>query len=342
MVSMLWIDHKYIGLLSPKLDRFARKTDSLYNFRCPVCGDSHKNKHKARGYLFVGEGGLVYKCHNCGFSGGLGKLIEQIDPHLYQQYKLETFKERGTRRAEANTDYTPTFAPKPKAKDQGKLLDYTIPLSELPSGHRAVLYCLNRKIPEEKFKDLYYTEDYSVLEQLRPEIYEGRLLNDERIVIPFRNRDGQLIGVQGRSISGSATRYVTIRLTDKDPLIYNIESIDTMERIFVTEGPIDSMFLPNAVACGGSDLMKAMRMLPKGNTTLVFDNQPRNKDLIALIEKACKWGFSVFIYPSHIKSKDINDMILDGFTPQQITSLINKNTYSDLSLRLAIRDWKKL
>jgi len=154
MVSMLWIDHKYIGLLSPKLDRFARKTDKLYNMRCPVCGDSHKNKHKARGYLFEGENGLVYKCHNCGFSGGLGKLLEQVDPHLYQQYKLETFKERGTRRAEANTDYTPTFAPKPKAKDQGKLLDYTIPLSELPSGHRAVLYCLNRKIPEEKFKML--------------------------------------------------------------------------------------------------------------------------------------------------------------------------------------------
>jgi hypothetical protein len=115
-----------------------------------------------------------------------------------------------------------------------------------------------------------------------------------------------------------------------------------MERIFVTEGPIDSMFLPNAVACGGSDLLKAMRMLPKGNTTLVFDNQPRNKDLIALIERACRWGYSIFVYPSHIKSKDINDMVLERFTPEEITSLINKNTHHDLALRLAIRDWKKI
>ena len=339
---MLWIDHKYIGLLSPKLDRFARKTDKLYNFRCPVCGDSHKNKHKSRGYLFEGDNGLVYKCHNCGFAGGLGKLIEQIDPHLYNQYKMETFKERGVRKTVANTDYTPTFAPKPKTKDQGKLLDYTIPLSELPSAHKAVLYCQTRRIPESRFSDLYYAEDYSVLEQLRPDVYEGRLLNDERIVIPFRNRDGRLIGVQGRSISGSGTRYVTIRLTDNDPLIYNLESIDTMERVYVVEGPIDSMFLPNAVACGGSDLMRAMRMLPKENTTLVFDNQPRNKDLIALIEKACKWGYSVFVFPSHIKSKDINDMILDGFTPDEIIALINTNTHNDLALRLAIRDWKKI
>jgi hypothetical protein len=292
--------------------------------------------------LFEGDNGLVYKCHNCGFAGGLGKLIEQIDPHLFQQYKMETFKERGTRKETATLDYTPTFAPKPKTKDQGKLLDYTIPLSELPSGHRAVLYCLNRKIPEERFRDLYYTDDYSILEQLRPDVYEGRLLNDERIVIPFRNRDGRLIGVQGRSITGSPTRYVTIRLTDNDPLIYNIESIDTLERIFVVEGPIDSMFLPNAVACGGSDLVKAMKMLPKGMVTLVFDNQPRNKDLIALIEKAYRWGYSVFIWPGYVESKDINDLVLEGYTPQQITSMINKNTHTNLALKLAIRDWKRV
>jgi hypothetical protein len=340
---MLWIDHKYIGLLSSKLDRFVRKTDKLYNMRCPICGDSHKNKHKARGYLFEGDNGLFYKCHNCGFSGHLSKLIEQVDPHLYQQYQTETFAERHTGRRVANTDYTPFFEPKkPTHKGEGRLLEYTVRVSDLPTSHPAVLYLQGRRIPESRWNDLFYAEDYSLLEQLRPDVYEGRLLSDERIVIPFRNREGKLIGVQGRSISGSPTRYVTIRLTNDDPLIYGLESIDTMEPIYVVEGPIDSMFLPNAVACGGSDLMRAMRMLPKGMVTLVFDNQPRNKDLIKLVEKASRWGYSVFIWPNHIHSKDINDLILEGCTPDEITSLINTNTHNDLALRLAIRDWKKI
>ena len=339
---MLYVDHKYIGLLSSRLDRFSRKSDKLYNFRCPICGDSHKNRHKARGYLFEADNSLVYKCHNCGFSGGLGKLIEQVDSHLFSQYKMETFSEKNNRTRIANTDYTPNFAPKKVTKENSVLLDYALKLSELPTAHPAVLYAQTRRIPESKWGDLYYTEDYSVLEQLRPEVYEGRLLKDARIVIPFRNRDGKLIAVQGRSITGSKTRYVTIRLTQNDPLIYNLESIDTMERIFVTEGPLDSMFLPNAVACGGSDLVRAMRVLPKSNTTLVFDNQPRNKDLIALIEKSCRWGYSVFIWPSHIHQKDINDLVVDGYTPEEIAPLINKNTFTDLALRLAIRDWKKI
>lgn len=340
---MLWIDHKYIGLLSSKLDRFSRKSDKLYNFRCPVCNDSQKNRHKARGYLFEGDNGLVYKCHNCGFSGHLSKLIEQVDPHLYQQYNTETFAERHTGRRVANTDYTPHFEPKKSVhKDDGLLLDYTVRVSDLPTAHPAVLYLQGRRIPEERWRDLFYAEDYSQLEQLRPDVYEGRLLEDERIVIPFRNRDGRLIGVQGRSISGSPTRYVTIRLTNNDPLIYGLESIDTMEPIYVVEGPIDSMFLPNTVACGGSDLMKAMRMLPKNMVTLVFDNQPRNKDLIKLVEKASYWGYSVFIWPNHIHEKDINDLILKGYTPQEIVSLINKNTHDSLALNLAIRDWKRI
>jgi len=339
---MLWIDHKYIGLLSTQLSRFSKKSDKLYNFRCPVCGDSQKNQRKSRGYLFEADNSLVYKCHNCGFSGGLGKLIEQVNPHLYQQYRTETFSERNSkRRADTESYYTPSFAPKALHRDDGDLLDYSIRVSELPSAHPAVLYVQGRQIPKEKWFDLFYTEDFSVLEQLRPEIYEGRLLNDSRIVIPFRNRDGRLIAVQGRSITGSKARYVTIRLTDNDPLIYGLESIDIMERIYIVEGPIDSMFLPNSVACGGSDLKRAMGILPKGNTTLVFDNQPRNKDLVKIVEQSCRYGYSVFVYPNYIESKDINDMILSGMTSDEIVSLINKNTHHDLGLRLAIRDWKK-
>lgn len=341
---MLWIDHKYIGLLSSRLDRFSRKTDKLYNFRCPVCGDSSKNRHKARGYLFEADSSLVYKCHNCGFSGGLGKLIEQVDPHLFQQYRTETFSERHNKQRTVETDYTPSFAPKPKSvdKDDGELLKYTTRLSDLPEAHPAVLYVLGRRIPKEKWHDLFYADDYSTLENLRPDVYKDRLLPDKRIVIPFRDRNGKLIGVQGRSIDGSKTRYVTIRLTNNDPLIYGLESIDTMERIYVVEGPIDSMFLPNAVACGGSDLVRAMKLLPKGQVTLVFDNQPRNKDLIALIEKACRWGYTIFVWPNYVNGKDINDLILEEMTPQQVVSLINKNTHQDLSLKLAIRDWKKV
>ena len=49
------IDSKYIGLVSSRLQKFKRVKADLYNFRCPICGDSQKHKNKARGVFLSGK-----------------------------------------------------------------------------------------------------------------------------------------------------------------------------------------------------------------------------------------------------------------------------------------------
>ena len=80
------IDSKYINLVSSRLTKVKRVKSDLYNFRCPICGDSQKNKSKTRGYLYAIKANVNYKCHNCGASMSLNNFIKQIDPVIHKQY----------------------------------------------------------------------------------------------------------------------------------------------------------------------------------------------------------------------------------------------------------------
>ena len=110
----LYVDHKYINLLSSRLEKFKRKSRDLYNFRCPICGDSKKNKYKARGYAYVKEDILLFKCHNCNVSGTLKVLLEKFDPILAKQYNFEKFSSKYTKRHTEHETF-PLFV-KPKFK----------------------------------------------------------------------------------------------------------------------------------------------------------------------------------------------------------------------------------
>ena len=80
------IDIQYLHTISHKLDRFKKKSQNLYNFRCPYCGDSQKKKTKARGFVYRVKNDMFYKCHNCGKGTTVGKLIEYLDVQLYKKY----------------------------------------------------------------------------------------------------------------------------------------------------------------------------------------------------------------------------------------------------------------
>ncbi len=261
-------DHKYAQMISHKLLLFKRKSDRVYNFRCPFCGDSQKNKLKARGYLFEKSGGLIYKCHNCDVGTNLGKLIDLVDPGLAKAYRLESYKDR----VAANTTNDNFIIPKIEIEQPPIILDEMLSrVDKLPEHHRAVEYVKSRSIPKERWKDLYYARDFKVLEALNP-AYEGRLVSDERLVIPFRREDGLLTGVTGRAMGNSSLRYATIRITD-DPLIYGLDRVKRGKTIYVTEGPIDSMFIDNAIAAGGTDFARALYNISGENAVLIFDNQ---------------------------------------------------------------------
>ena len=90
------VDSKYIGLVSSRLQKFKKVKSDLYNFRCPICGDSQKNKNKTRGYLYPVKNNTNFKCHNCGASMSFNNFLKELDSVLYKQYTLEKFKEGHT------------------------------------------------------------------------------------------------------------------------------------------------------------------------------------------------------------------------------------------------------
>jgi hypothetical protein len=329
------IDAKYIALISPKLLVFKRKGNA-YNFRCPFCGDSQKNKHKARGYLFPKKDGYIFKCHNCDLGTSLYKVIDTIDPSLARVYKLESFKERGI-----GNEPLPFSIPDVRKEIVTKTVldDMLVKIKDLPADHFAVQYAKGRKIPKERYDDLYFARDMKALEVLNP-AYEGRLVSDARLVIPFRNANGKLTGVSGRALGTSTLRYVTMRIED-EALVYGLDRVDTTKTIYVVEGPIDSMFLPNAIAAGGTDFTRAVRSIPTDRVVLVFDNQPRNQQVVKKIESFVSGGYGVVIWPDHWKYKDINEAVIDGLSTEAIHSIINTATHTGLALKLAIRSWKK-
>ena len=88
-----YIDTKYVNILSSRLSLFKRKTNGLYNFRCPFCGDSQKSKTKARGYFYQRRTDLFFRCHNCGQSSTFSNFLKQFDGETYKEYALERYKE---------------------------------------------------------------------------------------------------------------------------------------------------------------------------------------------------------------------------------------------------------
>ena len=336
---MLWIDQKYLNLLSPKLERFKRKSDNLYNCRCPICGDWKKNKFKARGYVYDVKNSLAYKCHNCGFSGGIGKLIEQVDPHLYNQYKLERYKEKDNRQSNTATKfvYKPDFS-----EYQKDPLANVKRIKDLPFFSNPVQYIVKRQIPMEIARELCYVDNIQKLEDLFPE-YKNRLIGkEERILIPCYTRDKKLIGLTCRGINNDRLRYVTIKAIKDHPLVFGLDKVDISKTIYVLEGPIDSMFVDNSISVGGSDFKRIANFAAKDMFVMVYDNQPRNKELISIMERSIEEGYKVVIWPNNIKEKDINEMILAGKSKDEVFKIINSNACSDLTAKLKFKEWRKI
>lgn len=339
---MKYIDVKYLRLMSPQLGLFTDKGNDLFNFRCPICGDSERDKTKARGYAFPIDNSILYKCHNCGASCKIGNLLKQVDPRLADEYRVEMFEAKFGRREQSTPEKMVSAPPVFLARSPDKVL-LALPgvkrLNDLPKDHPARLYMDGRKIDD--LKGLFYCEREKVLEKLST-AYIGRIGGRaSRILIPFTDRTGNIVGLTGRALgSSSSLRYLTMKLGD-DPLIYGLHEWDSRKHTYICEGQFDARFLPNAMAVGGSDLKKVTEIVDKPNTVFVFDNEPRNRDVVSKMRGLISQGFKVCIWPSAIEQKDINDMVLAGAKPSSVQKVIDRNTFSGLSAELAINDWSK-
>jgi len=320
------VDSKYIGLVSSRLQKFKRVKNNLYNFRCPICGDSQKNKNKTRGYIYQVKNNSNFKCHNCGASMSLNNFLKEIDSTLHKQYTLEKFKEGHTGKN--------FVVEAPKLEFKKPVFKKSINLPKASSNSRAKEYLINRKIDPDKF---YYADKFMEWVNSQKQTFDKIIKDEPRIVIPMYDRDKNIIGFQGRALNSSPTKYITVMLDDEAPKIYGLDSIDEKLSVYVVEGPFDSTFVSNSVALCGSD--GDVRCLEGSSTVFVYDNEPRNREIVNRISKCIDRGQRVVIWPEGIEQKDINDMVLAG---HQVMSVLESNTYSGLKAKIKFNNWKKI
>jgi hypothetical protein len=337
----LYIDLKYINYIGSQLPLFKRKADYLFNFRCPVCGDSSRKKMKARGYFYRIKSEMHMKCHNCGLSQHFGTFLKKLNPSLYSQYSFDRYSD-GVNKYKPHKEINITF--EPPVFEETTLLDSLMDrLDKLPNDHKAVKFCNDRKIPKEALKRLYFIENMKDVHQLSPKYKDKITTSESRLAIPFFDDKLQLVGLTCRALGDEKIRYVTVTIKEDVPLIFGAELIDATKHIYVTEGPIDSLFLPNAIAVGGTGFNKIDSLnLNKDNVTLIVDNQPRNKEVCAVLRKLIKKNYAVVIWPQNQEAKDINDLILSGFTSAKVLQLIKKNTRRGLEAEIEFMTWKRV
>ena len=320
------VDSKYIGLVSSRLQKFKRVKDNLYNFRCPICGDSQTNKNKARGYIYQVKNNTNFKCHNCGASMSFNNLLKEIDVNLHKQYTLEKFKEGHTGRN--------FVVDAPKFEFKKPVFKKSINLPKASTNSFANEYLIKRKIDPDKF---YYADKFMEWTNTQKQTFDTITRDESRIVIPMYDENKNLIGFQGRALGKSFTKYITVMLNEESPKIYGLEKVDSTKPIYIVEGPFDSTFIQNAIAMCGSDV--DIGSFNWSNYIYVFDNEPRNREIVNRVSKTIGRGNKIVIWPNNIIDKDINDMVLSG---HDVMSVVELNTYSALEAKIKFNNWKKI
>tara|TARA_Y100000296_G_scaffold83244_1_gene113706 strand:- start:91 stop:1047 length:957 start_codon:yes stop_codon:yes gene_type:complete len=317
-------------LVSPRLGKFKRLRDDLYNFRCVYCGDSQKFENKARGYFYRKKNDFFFRCHNCDLGTTLSKVLNYVDSDLYKEYVLEKYKNNSTEK-----EYK---FEAPKFKKRDPRLEDLIPINKLQTDHPARKYVERRLIPKEFLNDIYFCSHFFKWTKIKSK------WDYPRLVIPFRDEAGEVFAAQGRAFGSETPKYLTIKFDDK-PKIFGLDRIDWDKRIYVVEGPIDSMFLDNCVAIAGADFNilqdEAIRddEWSTEDTTLILDNEPRNKEIVRRMETLIDNNYELVIWPDNLVGKDINDFVLAGY---DVCDIIKSNTFRGAEARLRIAWWKKV
>jgi len=361
-----YVDLDFVNRLSTRFDRFRITNQSplKVNFRCPLCGDSKKSKTKSRGWILEKDNKLSYYCHNCFASHSFGKFIKEVDHFMYDEYITTKFME-GKENRKPNLFATPKGIEGSSGgskilsvsneikidKDEDAVEDTDANLgrikniNDLSPDHPAIAYLESRKIPKKSYERLYYAPKFkkwvnSIIPNKFP---DSALKQDEpRLILPFIDEDGVMNGFTGRSFDPDANlRYISITINDKKAKVFGLDNLDSNRRYYTFEGGIDSLFIDNSIAMAGADL--DFSKLPNSqNNVIVYDNEPRNKEIIAKMNKTIEAGHAIVVWPDGIVEKDINNMILkEGYSAEDIQNILENNTYSGFNASIAFNKWRK-
>ena len=334
-----YIDKKYINLMSTSLQKFKWTRENLANCRCPLCGDSGRNKNKARGYFYKKGNDFFYRCHNCGIGHNIYNMLDRVVPNLCKQYALERY----TVGEDGNSNYKkPTqeeLYPFSNEDIKFDTIKYTS-ISELPENHKCIKYLKKRKIPPAKWSEFGYTENFA--EFAKQFNSEYNLNEEDRLLIIIRDENNKIIGAQGRSFltHKNIPKYITLKKNENQRLLYGIHTIDKNIPITIVEGPIDSMFVPNCIACLGlGKFLDVVKDYPEA--IYIIDNQPRNKAVVNTLEELIDLGVRVCIFPKEYVETDINDMV-QKYTRKDVLKVISENIFKGVKAKLLFNIWKKI
>lgn len=331
------------------------------NFRCPICGDSKKNKNLTRGWIYEGttgktKGVLLFNCFNCNNNGKgavpFSMFLNDLFPAIYEDYRVEKFKQSIKSNSEKRLV---------KTQDEDKPIVESASLDiltksnlyrsipQLPLTHPIRKYVDARCIPENKQHLLGFTNHWRKLANIiNPGTFSeaATKFDKPRLVIPIYNKDG-LVAIQGRAIlPDDNPRYQIVKHHESFQKIYGLERIDETQLVIYVEGAIDSLFVENCCAISGG--FSSLDIVPfKGNRAWALDNEPRKVDTVNRMSKIIKANEPIVIWdklPVQLKSfKDINDMIKKGGCEISfINQYIRQNLVSGLEANLRFNQWKKI
>lgn len=321
-------------MVSASLQRFKRVKTDLYNFRCPYCGDSQKHQNKARGYLFKIKNDYVYKCHNCGVGRTFTNFLKDNNTMLHDEYVMERYRDGLTGKNSQTKE--PKFEFKKPVFKKSKQDIQLQKISDLNISHPARQYLEQRKIEDLDY--FFYCPKFKDWTNQQKETFSDMRGDSPRIILPLYTADKKLFGFQGRALSkATKLRYITVILDENQPKLFGLDKVNLNERVYITEGPFDSTFIRNSIAMCGSDVHVDRGVYR--DIVWVYDNEPRNAEIVKRIIRTIDQGDPVVIWPKSISQKDINDMVLYG---HDVQSVVESNTYSKLEATLKLNEWKKV
>ena len=338
----LWLDEKFLLQVRSRLKLFKKTGKGLYNCRCPYCGDSKKSNSKARGYFYTKDNNMFFDCKNCGKGTTFSKFLEWFDPELYKEYVMEMFQDRSTTRRKRKPK-TPKMkfnkVERKVEKEKNKLLELMTPVSEMPEGSLVLDYVKNRVIPYKEWENLYFCPNIKEITQHLEKYKEKKFTEDPKLVFPFFNVHGQLTHLQFRAITNvdKKYRFITIELID-DIKRFGVQNIDPDKPVRICESPIDSFYVDNAIAMAGSSV-PYHEFDPKKDV-FVYDNEPRNKEIVKFMKKAIQKGFGVVIWGQDMKYNDINDMIIGTWNRNELNEYITSHTFRGLTAENEMLNFK--
>jgi len=292
---------------------------------CVFCGSK-----KMKGTIFYANTGrLCYICWRascpCHTAIHAAKWLKEVNPALYSAY-LDDISNKETKSASDILKMQEQFAEQYKKQqeiqkkeiEQKKMLDNnaTKYFKHINDGsalsQKAIDYCESRMIPKEVYEKWFIA-------------HEGKY--HDRVIIPFYTKAGKVSYFQARSLIGVEPKYMN-RIAETQ--LYNRDFIDKTKPVFVLEGPIDSLFLENAVAtCGAGSSSKIDAEIAQFDQVFyILDNdEAGNKKAGKLVREHKNvfiWNKFLTDFGINPKSvKDINDVIV-------YLKKTDKFTYSDL------------